>query len=68
MFAALTTFASIFLMTQASNKKSSTSNYAPAWPPVEEAMELKKNNRKEFARKMKERQEVYNIGVPWEKL
>ena len=52
MFAALTTFASIFLMTQASNKKSSTSNYAPAWPPVEEAMELKKNNPKEFARKM----------------
>ena len=70
MFAALATILSgLSLMNQASNnKKSSTSGYAPEWPPVKEAMELKKNNPKEFARKMKERQEVYNIGVPWEKL
>ena len=65
MFTALTVLSSIFLMNQTSNKKT---DYPPIWPSAEEALTLKKNNPKEFARKMKARQEVYNIGVPWEKL
>ena len=65
MFTALTVLSSIFLMNQTSNKKI---DFPPIWPSAEEALTLKNNNPKEFARKMKARQEVYNIGVPWEKL
>ena len=38
------------------------------YPSVEDAKALKESDLEEFERKMKARQEVYNIGVSWENL
>ena len=66
MFNLLTAFFGLFMI--GSSSTSNDSIRLHIYPTVEEAKALKASNPKEFARKMKARQEVYNIGKSWEEL
>ena len=66
MFNLLTAFSGIFVI--GSSATSNDNIRLHVYPSVEEAKVLKASNPKEFARKMKARQEVYNIGKSWEEL
>lgn len=66
MYNLLTAFFGLFMI--GSSATSNESIRLHIYPTVEEAKALKASDPKEFARKMKARQEAYNIGKSWEEL